>query len=152
MPVPVAPEPEDDPTPMPTAPEVVEAEELAVQAVATPQASAEAPKDLVTGIKQGLAGGWAVIQPVFVTATIMYAAVAVTYAGISSLLALLAIKLGWAWFLTLTLWLIRLLQLGMVAGLVIPSLFRHVLGSYLGVPIEPKAAVQETVAKIADRR
>jgi hypothetical protein len=153
MPVPVAPEPEDDPTPIPTAPEVVEAEELAVQAVATPQASAEAPKDLVAGIKQGLAGGWAVIQPVFVTATIMYAAVAVTYAGISSLLALLAMKLGWAWFLTLTLWLIRLLSLGMVAGLVVvmPSMVRHVLGSYLGVPMDPKSAIQDTIKNIGDR-
>ncbi len=153
MPVAVAPEPEDDPTPMPTAPEVVEAEELAVQAVATPQASAEAPKDLVTGIKQGLAGGWAVIQPVFVTATIMYAAVAVTYAGISSLLATLALKLGWGWLITLVMWLIRLLSLGMLVGflVVIPSIVRHVLGSYLGVPMDPKSAIQDTIKNAGDR-
>jgi len=34
---------------------------------------------------------------------------------------------------------------------VMPSMVRHVLGSYLGVPMDPRSAIQDTIKNIGDR-
>lgn len=140
----LAPEPEYAPTPIPDAPD--EAASAVLVPVATPVGSAEPPKDIVAALKHNLGNGWGVVQPVFVNATLMAAAV---YVPLNLLTALTLM------ILPVSLWGIMslLLSLAQLAGtlILIPSLFRYVLGSYLGAPIEPKAAVQETVAKIADR-
>ena len=147
QPVAVAPEPEYAPTPIPSAPEPVEVEEeVALAPQATPQANAEPPKDLVAAVKQNLGAGWGVVQPVFVNTVLMAAAVFVPLNLITALYLMI---------FPVSLWGIMgiLVSLAKLAGFVIliPSLFRYVLGAHLGVPIEPKAAVQETVAKVADR-
>jgi hypothetical protein len=129
-------------TPIPSAPEPI----AALAAVEPAGPSAEAPKDLVTGLKQGAAGGWAVVQPVAVMAFLMAAAV---FVPINTLTALMLMILPLSLLGIVSL----LMSIATLVGVVVlmPSIYRYVLGAYLGVPIEPKAAVQETVAKINDR-
>jgi hypothetical protein len=144
-PQPVAPPVAAVPMAVPSAPEALVPEPADGGALA-PLPGDDGPTDLVSKVRAALLDGWATVQPVFAMAAIMAAAVFVPIAAVQGL-AIIALPATLAGILSL------LLSLATLAGVVVlmPSMYRYVLGARVGQPIDPKAAIQETVAKLPDR-
>jgi len=106
---------------------------------------AAAPEDVVGAIKQALQRGLEVFLPVAAGATLLVAAV---YVPISLLgqLGLMILPLGIAAILATLLMLVQLAAM----TILMPSLYRYILGAYLGQPVDLRATVQDQVANAKD--
>lgn len=135
------------PAPPPMAPAPVAMAAAPVAPLAVPQnAPAEGGKpDLVNDIKRALAGGWSVLAPSAVIVVGMFAAVMIPISVLAWLFVLI-LPLSIAGLLA------GLLALAQALAMIVlvPAAYRYLLGSHLGQPITPRAAVEEVRAKIAD--
>lgn len=153
MPVPAAPDPEYAPTPIPEARAPVAAPPMGQEIAPLPTGGeslvGEAPKDPVGALKFYLAAMWKITSPVFVSMTIVFAAVFVA-ARVFMALLLTILPVSLLGVIGILGWIVGLALL--VATVVIfPSAFRHTLGHHFGMPIDMKSAIKETVAKGAER-
>ncbi|SFE40286.1 FHA domain-containing protein [Nannocystis exedens] len=110
-----------------------------------PAAVGPAGGDLVSQVKFILGEGWKVFQPVAAPAVATVGAVLIPI-GLLAQLGLMILPLSIAALLA------TLLSLVQLAAMVIlmPALGRFMLSSYLGQPISIQAAVQESIARVAD--
>ncbi|WP_434422560.1 FHA domain-containing protein [Nannocystis pusilla] len=135
--------------PMPAGPPVLVPESAVPDTppAGEPAAAAVGPAggDLVSQVKFILGEGWKVFQPVAAPAVATVGAVLIPI-GLLAQLGLLILPLSIAALLA------TLLSLVQLAAMVIlmPALGRFMLSSYLGQPISIQAAVQETIAKVAN--
>ncbi|MCY1066499.1 FHA domain-containing protein [Nannocystis sp. RBIL2] len=135
--------------PMPAGPPVLVPESAVPDTppMGEPAAAAVGPAgdDLVSQVKFILGEGWKVFHPVAAPAVATVGAVLIPI-GLLAQLGLLILPLSIAALLA------TLLSLVQLAAMVIlmPALGRFMLSSYLGQPISIQAAVQETIAKVAD--
>jgi len=104
-----------------------------------------AADDVVGAIKQALMRGVEVFTPVAAGATLLIAAVMVPLALVAQL-GLMILPLGLAAVLALLLTLVQLAAM----VLVVPALYRYILGAYLGEPVDLRATVQGQVANAKD--
>jgi len=127
---------------MPASPPLMEEEEQDIEANVE---VAPAPTDVVGAIKHALLRGLDVFLPVAAGATLLVAGVAVPI----SLLAwagLMVLPLGVAALLAMLLTLVQLAAM----TIVVPSLYRYVLGAYLGKPVDLRSTVQAQIANAKD--
>ncbi|MCY1055817.1 FHA domain-containing protein [Nannocystis sp. SCPEA4] len=108
-------------------------------------AAGPAGNDLVSQVKFILGESWKVLQPVAAPAVATVGAVLIPI-GLLAQLGLLILPLSLAGLLA---GLLSLVQLAAMVILV-PSVGRFVLASYLGQPITIQAAVQQSIQKVAD--
>ena len=101
--------------------------------------------DLVAQIKHALLRGLEVFMPVAAGATMVVAAVYVSVGVLVQLFAMI-LPTGVASLLALVL----LLAQVAVMVLLMPGLYRHILGSYLGQPVELIPTVQAQIPRAAD--
>lgn len=110
-----------------------------------PPGDEPAPGDLVGQIKALLLRGLQVFSPVAVGAVLLVAAVYVPISLVAHL-GLMILPLSLASILALLLTLVQLAAL----LIVMPALYRYVIGAYLGQPVDLRATVNEMVPKAAD--
>ncbi|MBA3550358.1 MAG: hypothetical protein H0T76_28115 [Nannocystis sp.] len=103
------------------------------------------PEDVVGAIKHGLQRGLDVFLPAAAGATLLVAAVFVPISLVAQL-GLMILPLGLAAILAM------LLTLAQLAAMTImmPALYRYVLGAYLGQPVDLRATVQDQIANAKD--
>jgi hypothetical protein len=126
---------------MPASPDVVEEEEHEMPEVAV----APPPADVVGAIKHALSRGLDVFLPVAAGASLLVAGVLVPIAVVAQL-GLMILPLGIAALLAM---LLTLAQLAAMT-IVMPSLFRYILGAYLGQPVDLQGTVRAQIANAKD--
>jgi len=103
------------------------------------------PDDVVGAIKHALQRGLDVFLPVAAGATLLVAAVYVPISLVAQL-GLMIFPLGVAALLAMLLTLVQLAA----TMIMLPALYRYILGAYLGKPVDLQATVQAQVANAKD--